>query len=210
MAVPSLGMMFLKKTLITINIHQSLFSGLFVKPCSRSIFWSRLVLLVGVIFEVVFPVQSQAMSETSSLGSFIINMGVTLKTPKNGLRPCEMIYDLPGNYQASIKWVVNDSGVKDGTGFIYNDTSYRDGLSMILAEFCTSVPVFAIQLLALNWTLDRENRGITAGFFSNASIPSSANGSEQIYILLRQSLIFTKSRFSTQGRSSSLILINRV
>lgn len=154
------------------------------------------ILLLG--FSVF--VQAQSTNETMASGSFIINMGITPQTEDNGLKPYGMIYDLLKNYQVPVKWIINDSKIKDGTDFTYNGTNYRGGPFIIPAEFRTAtvnsrisfwqgqgvvgitttspvtVPVFATLTFPPSWTLDFENGAIATDFFANAGIPSSAYG----------------------------------
>jgi hypothetical protein len=167
---------------------------------SRPLFWSKLFLLAGLLLGTSFSAQAQSTNETLSSGAFIINMGVTPQTKNNGLRPYGMIYDLLENYETPVKWIINDAKAKDGTDFSYNGTNYRGGPFIIPGEFRTptvnarisfwqgqgvvgttttspiTVPVFATLTFAPNWTLDLDNGNIATGFFSNASIPSSAYG----------------------------------
>lgn len=180
---------------VSLPIHSST-----AEPSSRPLFWSKLVLLAGILLGTSFSAQAQATNETLASGSFIINMGVTPQRRDNGLRPYGMIYDLMENYQVPIKWVINQSKAKDGTDFSYNGTNYRGGPFIVPGEFRTpvvngrisfwqsqgvagttttspiTVPVFATLLFAPTWTLDRDNGDIAEDFFSNASIPSSSYG----------------------------------
>ena len=76
-------------------------------------------------------------NENFSIGSYIINMGITPQTVSNGLKPYGLIYDLITNYQVPVKWIINQSKVKDGSDFSYNSTSFKGGPFIIPAEFIT-------------------------------------------------------------------------
>lgn len=137
-------------------------------------------------------------SETIASGAYIIDMGVTPQTVNNGLKPYGMLYDLLNNYKVPIKWVINQSKVKDGIDFSHNGKDYRGGPFIIPAEYRTAavnsritywqgqgvvgastvspitVPVVKTFLLVPKWTLDSQNGAIAQDFFSYAGIPSSA------------------------------------
>lgn len=141
-----------------------------------------------------------AQTETFSTGSYIVNMGITPQTVGNGLKPYGLVYDLLKNYQVPVKWVIDQSKVKDGPDFIHNGITYRGGPFIIPAEYRTAavnaritfwqgqgvqgattvapitVPVYATLFFAPKWTLDKQNGAIAVDFFTNAGIPSTAYG----------------------------------
>lgn len=141
-----------------------------------------------------------AQTETFSTGSYIVNMGITPQTVGNGLKPYGLVYDLLKNYQVPVKWVINQSKVKDGPDFTHNGITYRGGPFIIPAEYRTAavnaritfwqgqgvqgattvapitVPVYATLFFAPKWTLDKQNGAIAVDFFTNAGIPASAYG----------------------------------
>jgi hypothetical protein len=159
---------------------------------------SRITLLLLTLFIGVNVAFSQ--TQVVPAGSFIINMGRVPQTKNNGLKPYGMVYDLLRNFSVPVLWVINPAKAKDGIDFTHNAINYRGGAFIIPASFRTAavnaritfwqgqgvvgatsvapqtLPVFKTMTAAPNWTLDRENGDITAGFFVNAGIPSSAHG----------------------------------
>ncbi len=139
-------------------------------------------------------------NETFSTGAFIVDMGVSPQTAANALKPYGLVYDLLKNYQVPIKWVINQSKVKDGTDFTHNSKTYRGGPFIIPAEYRNAavnnriifwqgqgvqgnttvspitVPVYATLFFAPTWTLDKNNGSIALDFFTNAGIPATAHG----------------------------------
>lgn len=79
-----------------------------------------------------------AGNETLNTGSFIINMGITPQTFNNGLKPYGMLHDLITNYNVPVKWVINDTKIKDGTDFTYNSVDYKGAPFIVPAEFIDS------------------------------------------------------------------------
>ena len=127
-------------------------------------------------------------------------MGITPQTVGNGLKPYGLVYDLLKNYQVPVKWVIDQSKVKDGADFTHNGITYRGGPFIIPAEYRTAavnaritfwqgqgvvgattiapitVPVYATLFFAPQWTLDKQNGSIAVDFFTNAGIPATAYG----------------------------------
>ena len=77
--------------------------------------------------------------QTIDSGSYIIDMGQATQTVANGLVPYGMVYDLVKNYSTPVKWVINQSKVKDGTDFTYNLVNYRGGPFIIPAAYITPI-----------------------------------------------------------------------
>jgi hypothetical protein len=150
-----------------------------------------------VLFFVLFTISNDlnAQTQTFPSGSYIINMGIVPQTINNGLRPYGLIYDLLKNNNIPIKWVINQTKVKDGIDFTYNGVSYKGGTFIIPGEYISvavqskitsyavtgaytnstlTVNVTHTLTAAPNWTLDNENGKIAQDFFSAANIPSSA------------------------------------
>jgi hypothetical protein len=77
------------------------------------------ILVVSSLLSFLFITeQSNAQNETIKTASFLINMGNTNTTSiNNDIRPYGMIYDLMRNYQVPVKWVINQSKLKDGADF---------------------------------------------------------------------------------------------
>jgi hypothetical protein len=144
--------------------------------------------------------KAASTNETLSSGSFIINMGITPQTIANGLKPYGLVYDMIINYQVPVKWIINDSKIKDGTDFTYNSVDYKGGPFIIPAEFINptvaariaywqtqgiqgiyttsalTVPV-CTTLTSFPWTMIDSTSSLQAilvSYFNNASIPSSA------------------------------------
>ncbi|MEJ6978972.1 gliding motility-associated C-terminal domain-containing protein [Pedobacter sp. P351] len=141
-----------------------------------------------------------ASIETIPAGAFIINLGISPQTQGNGLKPYGMVYDLLQNFSVPVKWVINPLKSKDGIDFTYNNTAYRSGSFIILAQYRTtevnqaidtwkikgvigedtntqlSVDVFATLTYAPKWTIDKFSGTLVSPFFVNADIPASAYG----------------------------------
>ncbi len=149
---------------------------------------------------LVCSVDAFAGIERIPPGSFIINLGISPQTKENGLKPYGLVYDLLQNFNVPVKWVINSSKSKDGDDFIYNNTSYKSGSFIILAQYRTaevteainswkakgvigedtnseiSVDVYATLTYAPKWTIDRSTGNLVTPFFENAEIPASAHG----------------------------------
>ena len=157
----------------------------------------RIILFVPVFFLLSLTVSAQ--TETLSTGSFIINMGATNpNTIANGLKPYGLVYDLLRNYYVPIKWVINQTKVKDGVDFIYNGVQYKGGTFIIPAEYRTAtvnnritywtglgvvgttttspltVDVYNTLKSAPRWTLDAQNGAIAEVYLINAGITNTA------------------------------------
>ena len=102
----------------------------------------RAILLLHL--SVILSLKSLAADETLASGSFIINMGITPQTFNNGLKPYGMVYDMLKNFRVPIKWVINQSKVKDGPDFTYAGVQYKGGTFIIPAEFRTTAVNTAI------------------------------------------------------------------
>ena len=89
-------------------------------------------LLLGLFFYIN---TTTAGIEPIPSGSFIINMGVVPQTYANGLKPWGMIWNLIHFYKVPVKWVINQSKVKDGTDFTYNGTDFKGGTFIILKKY---------------------------------------------------------------------------
>ena len=75
-------------------------------------------------------------TETFTTGSFIINMGATNpNTIANGIKPYGLIYDLIRNYNVPVKWIINQTKVKDGVDFTHNGVQYKGGTFIIPFEY---------------------------------------------------------------------------
>lgn len=133
-------------------------------------------------------------------GAFIVNLGITPQTKENGLKPYGMVYNLLQDFNVPVKWVINPSKSKDGIDFTFNNTPYRSGSFIILAQYRTaevnqaintwkakgvigedsnseiSVEVFATLTYAPKWTIDKLSGMLVSPFFVNADIPASAHG----------------------------------
>ncbi len=176
-------------------------------PCERNSFvdWAcnkLLLALLATSCALFMPVAlpGQAVDETLPTGSFIINMGVVPQTIANGLKPYGLIYDLTKNYSTPIKWVINQTKVKDGIDFSHNGVDYRGSAFIIPADYRTpsvdarivywqslgvvgattvspiTVPVYATLRAAPRWTMDKQNGPIAVAYMVNAGIPPSAYG----------------------------------
>jgi hypothetical protein len=62
----------------------------------------------------------------------------TPQTYANGIKPWGMVYDLIYNYKVHVKWVINQSKVKDGIDFTYNSVNYKGGTLIILQQYRTT------------------------------------------------------------------------
>src|SRR6478672_5689184 len=158
-------------------------------------------LLVTIPFFLVTALKSfPQTSETIKAGSYIINMGVVPQTIGNGLKPYGLVYDLLKTYKIPVKWVINQSKVKDGIDFTHNGINYSGGTFIVPYEYRTpavnttiasweslgvigqtSVSDFTTTVYRTFhhppiWTLDKANGSIAATYFNNSGIPSSAYG----------------------------------
>lgn len=141
---------------------------------------------------------SYCRSETFSIGSYIINMGVTPQTVSNGMKPYGLVYEFLKTYNVPIRWVIGVSKAKDSADFTYNGTKYKGGTFIIPKEYITStiksritywkgqgvvmdsttsslsVTVTSILTSAPKWTISTVNTSIATGMFTYAGIPSSS------------------------------------
>ena len=154
--------------------------------------------LIVVILSFI-SVTAIGQTETFSSGSFIINMGATNpNTIANGLKPYGLMYDLIRNYNVPIKWVINQTKVKDGIDFTFNGIQYKGGTFIIPAEYRSAavngritywtglgvVGTTTASALTLDvavtivscpkWTLDATNGAIAEQFLINAGITNTA------------------------------------
>ncbi|MFD2164207.1 hypothetical protein ACFSJU_17490 [Paradesertivirga mongoliensis] len=149
---------------------------------------------------LVCSFKSFAGIERISKGSFIVNLGISPQTKANGLKPYGLVYDLLQNFNAPVKWAINSSKSKDGIDFTYNNTPYRSGSFIVLAQYRTaevneaiegwktkgvigettdteiSVDIYATLNYAPKWTIDKMSGQLITPFFVNADIPASAHG----------------------------------
>ena len=86
-----------------------------------------------LLFMLVGMLKSYAQTETFPAGSYIINMGITLQTQANALRPYGLIYDLLRNNKIPVKWVIGQTKGIDGIDFNYQGVGYRGGTFIIPA-----------------------------------------------------------------------------
>lgn len=151
-----------------------------------------------LIFTFFVYLKVLAGNEPIASGSFVINMGITPQTVNNGLRPYGMVYDLVRNFNVPVKWIINQSKIKDGIDFSHNGIDYRGGTFVIPAENRTGVvnaritywqgqgvvgattvaPITVDVYITLKgmptWTLNAANSSIGQKFLTNAAIPSTA------------------------------------
>ncbi len=140
---------------------------------------------------------ASAANEPIPSGSFIINMGVIPQTYANGLKPWGLVYDLIKNYKVQVKWIINQSKVKDGTDFSYGGTNFSGGTFIILQKYRTfnvdariaywqtqgvvgvttagafNVDVTYTLKYAPRWTFDFQNGNIALNYLDNAGIPNA-------------------------------------
>ncbi len=173
----------------------------------------RVLFAILVLLLSTTTLSTSAQTETLGTGAYIINMGVVPQTRNNALKPYGLVYDLLKNYNVQIKWVINQTKVKDGADFTYNGVQYKGGTFIIPAQYRTAavnsrISFFGVtgstttSALTVNvtytlttapkWTLDFQNGDIAADFFTDAGIPSSAydtktpaqlNGCDEIYVM---------------------------
>lgn len=172
----------------------------FLPSTGRDSLLMRSLSALALVCMLLAGARLNAQTETFSTGSYIVNMGITPQTVGNGLKPYGLVYDLLKNYQVPVKWVINQSKVKDGPDFTHNGITYRGGPFIIPAEYRTAavnaritfwqgqgvqgattvapitVPVYATLFFAPKWTLDKQNGAIAVDFFTNAGIPATAYG----------------------------------
>jgi len=145
-------------------------------------------------------VKAFAAIETIPKGAFIMNLGIAPQTVSNGLKPYGLVYSLLQDFNVPVKWVINSSKTRDGVDFSYNNTAYRSGSFIVLAQYRTaevnqliadwknkgvvgedtqnelSLDVFATLNYAPRWTIDKSTGDLVTPFFINADIPASAHG----------------------------------
>jgi hypothetical protein len=161
-----------------------------------------IIISVGmfVFFNLGTSKEVMAGNETLATGSFIIDMGKTPQTYANGLKPYGMIFEFINTYKVPVKWVINQSKVRDGIDFTYNAVNYSGGpfiieagsISSALATRITywqgqgvqgsyttspiTVPVYATLTVFPTVTIDNlsNKQSIIAAYYSNAAIPTTA------------------------------------
>jgi SdrD B-like domain len=159
----------------------------------------RVLFAILVLMLSTTTLSTSAQTETLGTGAYIINMGVVPQTRNNALKPYGLVYDLLKNYNVQIKWVINQTKVKDGADFTYNGVQYKGGTFIIPAQYRTSavnsrITFFAVTgattttpltvdvthtlKVAPKWSLDNQHADIAQRFFSNAGVPSSAYNSK--------------------------------
>jgi hypothetical protein len=153
-----------------------------------------------LFFVASFPLTASSAIETIKSGSFLINMGITPQTINNGLKPYGLVYALLKNHRVPVKWVINQSKLKDSADFIHNGITYKGGVFIIPAENRTAAVnstisswqslgvvgattvsdftanVFLTMRFIPAWTLDKDNGAIITDYFANAGIPNTAYG----------------------------------
>lgn len=138
--------------------------------------------------------------ETMNSGSYIVNLGITPQTNSNALKPYGLVYDLIHNYNVPIKWVINQTKIKDGIDFSYNSVNYKAGVFIIPNSFISpavagrisywesqgvsgaftnsslTVPVYTTLTSFPLVMIDSlsSNQDIIEAYYANASIPASA------------------------------------
>ena len=184
-------------------------------PKPMQLFLYRFIVFC-VFVSASFAGKGQSTYETIPAGSYIIDMGVSPQTIANGLKPYGLVYDLVKNKMVPVKWIISSYKKKDGVDFVYNGRDFKGGPFIIEAKFRTPeanaiiaaweakgvigltttsdvvVPVFTTFTSMPKWTLDLQKGGLTAPYFTNAEIPSSAykyayptslNSCDDIFIL---------------------------
>ena len=153
------------------------------------------------LFSSDFNVVSGQCTTTVPNNSYIINMGITPQTYNNGLRPYGMIYDLITNYSVPILWCISPTKVKDGPDFTYNAIAYSGGTFVIPSQYINAAvatritfwqgqgvvgayanlgafvpPIYDTLTSFPKVMIDNGsgNQNIITGYYSNASVPSSA------------------------------------
>lgn len=151
------------------------------------------------LMALFFTTTIYAQTETIRTGSFIINMGNTNTASANDdLKPYGMLMDLMLNYHVPIKWVINQSKLKDGTDFVHNGVSYKGGTFIIPREYRTdpvdaritywqsqgvvgafSVSPFQVDVTYTfqsppHWVLNSENTGIPTSYLTAAGITAAS------------------------------------
>lgn len=153
---------------------------------------------ITFLLAVIFYIHTAfAGIEPIPTGSFIINMGVVPQTYGNGLKPWGMIWNLIHNYKVPVKWVINQSKVKDGKDFTYNGNDFSGGTFIILkksrntavdsvisawqlqgvvgitttSDFTADV-TYTIKYNPL-WTFDFQNGKIAINYLTIAGIPTT-------------------------------------
>ncbi len=144
-----------------------------------------------------FTMFDKATIERIPTGSKIINMGIVPQTIGNALKPYGLVYQLLAN-QIPVRWVFNQSKLKDGVDLVHNGITYRGSAFIITAPFLTpainslistweakgvvvNTTLFAFDVEVANtlrskpfWVMDDQNGNIAVGFLQNAEIPSTA------------------------------------
>lgn len=152
--------------------------------------------LASLLFVFFFTHTAIAGIEPIPSGSIIVNMGVVPQTYANGLKPWGMVYALIHNYKVPVKWVINQSKVKDGADFTYNGTDFKGGSFIILqknrsAKVDSTINAWQLQgvvIVTTNsafnvdvtytikynplWTFDFQNGKIAINYLTLAGIPS--------------------------------------
>ena len=151
--------------------------------------------LIAGIFTVSFYTGYSQTTETFTTGSFIINMsGSNSNLKPQGLAPYGLIYDLLRNSKVPIKWIINQTKLKDGVDFTYNGVTYKGSAFIIPKEYINAavtakisswiskgvqgvytnslltLPVYKTMVSYPKWTLDAQNGKIAEGFLLNAGI----------------------------------------
>ena len=158
----------------------------------------RQFLVAGIFVIGFYPGYSQT-TETFTTGSFIVNMGGSNSNLKpQGLKPYGMIYDLLRNNKVPVKWIINQTKLKDGVDFTYNGVTYRGSAFIIQKEYINAaitakisswisqgvqgvyttssltLPVYKTIVSYPKWTLDAQNGKIAEGFLLNAGINNTS------------------------------------
>lgn len=137
-------------------------------------------------------------AETFTVGSYIINMGVTPQTVGNGMKPYGLVYEFLKTYNIPVRWVIKTGKAKDSADFTYKGTKYKGGTFIIPKEYINTtvksrltywkgqgvvmdsttssltVTVTRILTSAPKWTISTVNTSIATSMFTYAGIPASS------------------------------------
>ncbi len=145
-----------------------------------------------------FLCKTYAHAETFSIGTYIVNMGVTPQTVANGMKPYGLVYEFLKTYNIPIRLVIGAGKAKDSADFTYKGTKYKGGTFIIPKEYITTavkaritywkgqgvvmdttttmltLTVTRTLTSAPKWTISNVNTSIGTTMFNNTGIPASA------------------------------------
>jgi hypothetical protein len=132
-------------------------------------------------------------------GSYIIDMGQSVQTIANGLKPYGLVYQLIITEGIPVNWAIKSSKLKDGVDFIAGDKSYRGGSFIVAANRITpsviaiintwkakgvvvdgpmattfSTPVYKELTSWPRAILDAQNDKLVVPFYTNAEISTAS------------------------------------